>query len=171
MFKNQKAAEQHHRHIPEPNFHVRLVQSALRITKAEKGMELFNRLIQPLPDWAQALSSTLFISVVPIFVIYALNAAFLSRPAFRDKVIYYLISFAIGGLLGDVFFHTLPHLSAGSGHDHHHDHDHEKGHSHDPAQMGTNCIIIAGILGFFLIEKLVQTYLSDGHDHSHHHHP
>jgi zinc transporter 7 len=104
-------------------------------------------------------------------VIYALNAAFLSQPSLRDKVIYYLISFAIGGLLGDVFFHTLPHLSAGSGHDHHHHDNHaHEGHSHDPAQMGTNCIIIAGILGFFLIEKLVQTYLSDGHDHSHHHH-
>jgi zinc transporter ZupT len=167
MLKNQKATDDH-RHIPEPNFHVRLVQSALRITKAEKAMELFNRLIQPLPDWAQALSSTIFISVVPIFVIYALNAAFLSQPSLRDKVIYYLISFAIGGLLGDVFFHTLTHLSAGSGHEHHHHgHDHE-GHSHDPAQMGTNCIIIAGILGFFLIEKIVQTYLSDGHDHHHH---
>jgi len=35
--------------------------------------------------------------------------------------------------------------------------------------MGTNCIIIAGIVGFFLIEKIVSTYLSDGgHDHSHH---
>ena len=49
-----------------------------------------------------------------------------------------MISFAIGGLLGDVFFHTLPHLSApnheGHSHDHHHHHDeehhHEGGHHH-----------------------------------------
>jgi len=49
-----------------------------------------------------------------------------------------MISFAIGGLLGDVFFHTLPHISESSGgHDHSHSHDHNdsaegKGHSHDP---------------------------------------
>ena len=104
-------------------------------------MELFNRLIKPLPDTAQALFSTLFISVVPIFVIYLLNVFFLSRPSIRDSVIYYLLSFAIGGLLGDVFFHTLPHLSGGS-HDHGlHDHSHgshgdhghgDHGHQHDP---------------------------------------
>jgi hypothetical protein len=55
----------------------------------------------------------------------------------KENVICYLISFAIGGLLGDVFFHTLPHLSEGNGHDHsHHDHHHQEeghGHSHDPA--------------------------------------
>jgi len=44
----------------------------------------------------------------------------------------YAISFAIGGLLGDVFFHTLPHMSAG-GHGHSHDHDsgEHAGHGHD----------------------------------------
>lgn len=50
-----------------------------------------------------------------------------------------MIAFAIGGLLGDVFFHTLPHLSTGHSHDHSHDHHHAHdhgheghGHSHDP---------------------------------------
>ena len=84
---------------------------------------------------AQALVSTFFISVVPIFFIYFLNVLFLSSPALKDSVICYLISFAIGGLLGDVFFHTLPHLSAGGSHDHSHSHDHghdHHGHSHDP---------------------------------------
>jgi hypothetical protein len=48
-----------------------------------------------------------------------------------------MIAFAIGGLLGDVFFHTLPHLNESQGHSHdhdHHDHGHGgHGHSHDPA--------------------------------------
>lgn len=114
--------------------------------------------------------STLFISIVPIFFIYALNVMFLSRPSLRDSVICYLISFAIGGLLGDVFFHTLPHLSESSSHSHGHSHDHGHGHghSHDPASMATNSIIIAGIVSFFLIEKLVSGYLSGG-EHSHEH--
>jgi len=82
-----------------------------------------------------------------------------------------LISFAIGGLLGDVFFHTIPHMNAGHGghedhghiHDHgaSHSHDHHAGgghnhggHSHNPEEMQNNFIIILGIIGFFIIEKL-----------------
>ena len=146
-------------------------------------MNLLNDAIKPLPDMAQALASTLFISIVPIFFIYLLNLVFLSKPSLRDTVIYYLISFAVGGLLGDVFFHTLPHLGQSSGggghshdhHDHSHGHDHgsgeEGGHSHDPAQMAIYGIVIAGIISFFLIEKIVNNYLGGGsHDHSHHDH-
>jgi len=78
-----------------------------------------------------------------------------------------LISFAIGGLLGDVFFHTIPHMNAGHGgheehgHDHggkSHGHDHgghnHGDHSHNPEEMRNNFIIILGIIAFFLIEKL-----------------
>ena len=57
-----------------------------------------------------------------------------------------MIAFAVGGLLGDVFFHTLPHMNSkshGDSHDHaheHHGHDHgdhrhdhgDHGHSHNP---------------------------------------
>lgn len=165
---------QHERTISQhkDNFHVNMVQTVLRVTKAEKVMHVFNDLIKPLPDWSQALFSTLFISIVPIFIIYLLNVLFLSRPSLRDSVIYYLISFAIGGLLGDVFFHTLPHLGESGHHDHgHHDHhDHSgHGHSHDPQQMVTNMIIIAGIVSFFLIEKMVEKYLGTGGDCGHNH--
>jgi solute carrier family 39 (zinc transporter), member 7 len=149
-------------------------------TKAESAMNMLNDVIKPLPDTAQALASTLFISIVPIFFIYLLNLVFLSKPSLRDTLIYYLISFAVGGLLGDVFFHTLPHLgqSNGSAHTHdHHAHDHgsseQGGHSHDPAQMAIYGIVIAGIISFFLIEKIVNNYLGGGshdhHDHSHSH--
>ena len=115
------------------------MQKLLKLTHAEKAFDIFNDLIKPLPKLAQAMVSTLFISVVPIFFIYALNIMFLATPALRESVICYLISFAIGGLLGDVFFHTLPHLSSGHGghsHDHEHSHSHDAhgghGHSHDP---------------------------------------
>ncbi len=42
-----------------------------------------------------------------------MNILFLNSKRARETMIYYLIAFAIGGLLGDVFFHTLPHLSEG----------------------------------------------------------
>ena len=65
----------------------------------------------------------------------------------KEKMTQYSISFAIGGLLGDVFFHTMPHMSGGHehggehqghehhGHEHNHAHDHSHshhGHSHNP---------------------------------------
>ena len=92
-----------------------------------------------------------------------------------------MISFAIGGLLGDVFFHTLPHMSGGGhghshggGHDHHHGetkskNDHKEGHGHSFEETFNNLIIIFGIISFFLIEKLTTAFLSDGSSHGHAH--
>ena len=89
-----------------------------------------------------------------------------------------LLSFAMGGLLGDVFFHTLPHLTGdGHGHgghshgiptppvdhghdhghshghdDHEHGHDSGHGHAHNIDDMKTNLIIVFGIMAFFMLE-------------------
>ena len=86
----------------------------------------------------------------------------------------------MGGLLGDVFFHTLPHLKGD--HDHGHTHienpeehenskaneSHDHGHHHHSEQdMQTNLVIIAGIFSFFLIEKVSHIYLGNDHGHSH----
>jgi len=81
----------------------------------------------------------------------------------KDIGMKYAISFAIGGLLGDVFFHTLPHMNAG-GHGDAHGHE---GHGHSEEEVQTNFIIIIGILAFFLIERLTQSILSDPHGHNH----
>lgn len=124
--------------------------------------------MRPLPPMVQSLISTLFISIVPIFFIYGLNIMFLATPWIKSSVIYYLISFAIGGLLGDVFFHTIPHMNSGhsSSHDDH-SHSHEQGnsHTHDPKQMCNNSIIIVGIMVFFLIEKITKSFLGVEHTH------
>lgn len=75
----------------------------------------------------------------------------------------------MGGLLGDVFFHTLPHLSEGHSHDHAHDHGHEHGHGHAHSvdDMMTNLIIVFGIWVFFLLEKITHTYFESSHSHTH----
>lgn len=77
----------------------------------------------------------------------------------------------MGGLLGDVFFHTIPHLSSGHSHDHGHG-DHGHGHAHSEEDMQTNLLIVVGIMAFFLIEKITHTYFSGegGHDHAGHTH-
>lgn len=113
-----------------------MVQLILQKTNAHLVTDFFNENIKNLPSMGQAVASTLVIQIIPIFFIYAMNFCFLSSSKTRDATIYILISFAIGGLLGDVFFHTLPHLNEAS-HDHsghsHGDHSHgEHGHTHDP---------------------------------------
>ena len=58
-----------------------------------------------------------------------------------------LVSFAVGALLGAVFLELLPHaLEAGSTH----------------AVMG---VMLAGLLAFFLLEKMVLWRHSHGHEH------
>jgi solute carrier family 39 (zinc transporter), member 7 len=86
----------------------------------------------------------------------------------RETMTQYMISFAIGGLLGDVFFHTLPHMNAGGAHSHSdHGHHNHGDHSHNPEEMKNNFIVIIGIIAFFLMEKLTTTYLGGGHNHDH----
>jgi hypothetical protein len=43
--------------------------------------------------------------------IYVINMAFLNNESAKERMVQYGISFAIGGLLGDVFFHTLPEMN------------------------------------------------------------
>ena len=94
-----------------------------------------------------------------------------------------MISFAIGGLLGDVFFHTLPHISEAHNHNSHEGHDHEhsinnhshtdhsnSGHSHSGTEMLNNFLIIIGIVSFFLIERISHQLLEGDESHSGHNH-
>ena len=160
------------RDIREDNFHIRLVATFLNLIQANSIISVFDKIIRPLPSGLQAVVSTVFISVVPIFLIYSINKLFFSSKKARERVNDYMISFAIGGLLGDVFFHTLPHI--GGGHDHGHSHgESHGGHAHDPAETFNNFIIVLGIISFFLLEKITHAILekshSHGHSHSHNH--
>jgi zinc transporter 7 len=77
-----------------------------------------------------------------------------------------LLSFASGGLLGDVFLHLLPHAAPAHSHS-----DHE-GHSHNPLEeMGPGLWIILGFFSFYVIEKIFLRSADneDGHSHSHSH--
>ena len=102
-----------------------------------------------------------------------------------------LLSFAAGGLLGDVFIHLIPHAledlanqehshghhghsHSHHGHSHSH-HDHHHGHSHGSPSLldfldGAHLFglyVIAGIFVFFMIEKISRSI--SGHSHSHTH--
>ena len=152
---------------------MRAIISLSRLTKVHYLVAALDSVLKPLPQLAQAVSSTLFISAVPIFLIYGANSLLVQNQHQMEHVTQYLISFAVGGLLGDVFFHTLPHMQeAGHSHGHSHDHSHSPSgsHSHHSHDTLNNFLIIVGIVSFFLLEKLTHEYLGGGHDHSHHGH-
>ena len=112
------------------NFHKQIVRWIIKVSQADLIFGVVDDLMRPLPFLAQSLLSTAFISIVPIFFIYLLNKCCMRNEKTRESFTYIMLSFAIGGLLGDVFFHTLPHLSGGHDHDHGHHHEHDHGH-HD----------------------------------------
>ena len=76
----------------------------------------------------------------------------------RDALTHQMLAFALGGLLGDVFFHTLPHLNSSLN---------SKANHHEQT-LYVNLLIIVGILTFFLIERLTYK-LCEGDSHTHDH--
>jgi zinc and cadmium transporter len=63
------------------------------------------------------------------------------------------VSFAVGALLGDAFIHLIPQIFAGNTPEH--------------APLGPSLLILAGIMVFFVVEKLLRH--SHGVLHEHHH--
>jgi hypothetical protein len=141
----------------------------IKLTNARVFFDFVDLYMRDLPFLYQSLLSTLFISIVPIFLIYFINMCFLGSKRFTNV----LLSFSLGGLLGDVFFHTLPHLSgdghghghsygapappvdAGHGHSHGHGHGDagsSGGHAHNIDDMKTNLMVVLGIMAFFMLE-------------------
>ena len=93
------------------NFHKRWVQQVLLATNAYALFDRVYFIMKNLPNYLQSVVSTVFISVVPIFLIYIMNLVIRQNRKEKSASFYYMIAFAIGGLLGDVFLHTLPHMS------------------------------------------------------------
>lgn len=92
----------------ETNIHKQFAIKIGELTGFCCVMEYMDQVMRPLPMLAQGLLSTLFISVVPIFFIFLMNSCLSEKR--RDSFVHVLLSFALGGLLGDVFFHTMPHI-------------------------------------------------------------
>lgn len=91
------------------------------------------------------------ISVVIVSIISLVGIIFLSvNPVRLQKIIFILISLAIGGLIGDCFFHLLPETYATI---------------KNTAKI--SFLIILGIFSFFTIEKfLLWKYVFQKQDHS-----
>lgn len=86
---------------------------------------------------------------------------FLAEEHAVRRMLLTLVSFSTGALLGDVFLHMLPEMSAGTG-----------------IALWQSLTILLGMLFTFTIEKVIrwrhchEMPEEDGHDHAHHHvHP
>jgi zinc and cadmium transporter len=85
-------------------------------------------------DWILALASVLLVSAISL-----IGVAFIwLTEAKLKKVFTYLVSFAVGGLLGDVFLHLMPEMiDTGFG-------------------TQTALVLIGGILASFMVERFLQ---------------
>ena len=131
----------------------------------------------PTSVWGRAFAGTAFITAAGNAVILVFLYCEISPDSLN-----FLVAFAVGGMLGDVFLHLLPHAQGHTHgndqhhghqdhHDHHdhHDHPHKEAHTHTLADLTLGLSILTGLLVFFLLEKYLRSWSGIGHGHGHHH--
>ncbi len=99
--------------------------------------------------WIYTFLSVLAVSVFSLVGILTIAI----KQAYLKKALIFLVSFAAGALLGDVFIHLLPELA-------------EKG----GLTLKSSLFILLGMLIFFVLEKILHwrhCHLSATHDHTH----
>jgi len=90
--------------------------------------------------WLNSIVSVIIVSLLSFVGIIFL--AF--KPKFLQRIIFVLVSFAFGAMLGGAFFHLIPEV-------------YEKNHDFKAVSL----VIIFGILAFFMLEKFLHWH----HDH------
>lgn len=138
--------------------------------------------------WLRAMGCSLLVSLASLVCLLFLPLIVTGGKPSR-RVVDALAGFGAGCMLGDALLHQLPHAFSGGhgegGHshaqDHHHSHEHEPtaggehAHGHSLQDLSVGLAVLAGILLFFLVEKIVrrtEELSVEGHalGHSHHHH-
>ncbi|KAI9322218.1 ZIP zinc transporter-domain-containing protein [Dichotomocladium elegans] len=114
----------------------------------------------PGSPMVNSLLATAYISIFPNLLLYFVP------PDINTSSLNVLVSFAVGGLLGDVFLHLLPHAFLG---------EHTESQPHVHVDEHKNVLIGMGIFGglffFFVMDKMMRVLNGGGgHDHHHHHH-
>lgn len=121
-----------------------------------------------LSAWLEAVMATVIIGSVPIAFLIFIPTGIGSRLEQKNSLRAFL-GFTAGGLLGDAFLHLMPHSM--SIHNHHDESFSDHGpslnheHSHTLSDLRAWLWTIAGITGFFVLDKVVR--LKHGsHSHS-----
>jgi len=118
--------------------------------------------------WASALLATALIGILPIAILFFIPLTSSEEKtesgtiSINHSLLKSLLSFAVGGLLGDVFLHLLPHAIESKEHENSHSHQETAEHRHD---LSIGFLILFGILTFFIVEKLMRIRNGDSHSH------
>lgn len=141
-------------------------KSANEQHKKESRQE--QKAIEPDYDlYVRAIGSTIFISIVPFFILFFIP---IDGTIEKQPLLKVLLSFASGGLLGDAFLHLIPHALVSStgegGHGHSHSHSHDDDEHHEPHDLTVGLGVLGGIITFLVVEKFVRMF-DGGHGHSH----
>lgn len=92
--------------------------------------------------WIYTLLSVVLVSLISLIGIFTLGV---DQERFR-RILFYIVSFSAGALLGDVFLHILPELLEGD------------------MALQNSAYILGGIVLFFLLERVLMWH----HSHSSH---
>ncbi|MCK9614587.1 MAG: ZIP family metal transporter [Candidatus Omnitrophica bacterium] len=85
--------------------------------------------------WVYSLVSVIIVSLISLIGVFTLSL----KKNFLQKILLFLVSFAVGGLFGDAFIHLLPEAFKELG-----------------ANLTTSLYIILGIVIFFILEKFIR---------------
>lgn len=99
--------------------------------------------------WVYALVSVLIVSVISLIGIFFLS---LDRSRLQ-KMLLFLVSFAVGGLVGDALIHLIP-----------------ESFERLTPDLLTSMLILLGIIGFFVVEKFIRwrhCHIPTSSDHLH----
>lgn len=113
----------------------------------------------PGSPMVNSLLGTTYISLIPNLLLYFVP------PDIKPESLNTLVAFAVGGLLGDVFLHLLPHSFLG---------EVETGSivvAHEKKNIVVGLGIFVGFFMFFCIDKVMRVLSGGegGHSHSHGH--
>lgn len=93
--------------------------------------------------WLYTLSAVILVSVISLAGIFTLAI----RKERLQSILFYLISFSVGALLGDVFIHILPEIME------------------EETSVAVGAYLLLGIICFFLLERLILWHQSHlGHE-------
>lgn len=99
--------------------------------------------------WIYTLVSVVFISLISLVGVFTLAM----KPEILKKLIFTMVSFAVGGLLGDAFIHLIPESIEQLG------------------SAASACFfVLVGIILFFVLEKFIlwrHCHIPTSHEHPH----
>ncbi|KAK9471399.1 putative zip zinc transporter protein [Dipodascopsis tothii] len=134
--------------------------AAAKEPPTESPVQRLFAVLFPFGPGLNAILATAYISGPPNVLLA------LIPPSIDPSSLSVLVSFAVGGLLGDVFFHLLPQTFLGEGHDH--------GERYVLVEEHKNTLlgvaIFLGFGAFIALDKTMRIFGGEGeHSHSHAH--